>query len=153
LSGSKHVEFLLENKLITAKPSQILDELYAQQKPSDADKISSAQSPANEEKMVLRKSDTKPFAEALGIPELHIELERAVWQVEKALRAEKELKEEKTELDSVQAKSKKQKVKEPKEEKTELDSVQAKSKKQKEKEPKEEKTELDSVQAKSKKRK
>ncbi len=38
--------------------------------------------------MVLHKSDGKRIAEALEIPELDVELDRAVWQVEKALKAE-----------------------------------------------------------------
>jgi hypothetical protein len=61
---------------------------------------------AVEETMVLHKSDGKRIAEALEIPELNIELDRAVWQVEKDLKAKKELKEEKKELDSVNSESK-----------------------------------------------
>ena len=54
--------------------------------------------------MVLHKSDGKRIAQALEIPELDIELDRAVWQVEKALTAEKELKQEKAKLDEANAK-------------------------------------------------
>jgi hypothetical protein len=113
LSGSQHLEFLLENKLITAKPSKILDELYSTGKqPFDAQSILSsenASSAASEEKMFLNKSNGKRIAEALGIPELDVELDRAVWQVEKALKAEKELKDEKKELDKVNADPKEKK--------------------------------------------
>lgn len=56
--------------------------------------------------MVLHKSNGSRIAEALQIPELKIELDRAVWQVEKALQAEKELKEEKTRLDTANSESK-----------------------------------------------
>jgi hypothetical protein len=56
--------------------------------------------------MVLHKSNGSRIAEALEIPELNIELDRAVWQVEKALQAEKELKEEKTRLDTANSESK-----------------------------------------------
>jgi hypothetical protein len=56
--------------------------------------------------MVLHKSNGSRIAEALEIPELNIELDRAVWQVEKALQAEKELKEEKAKLDEVNSESK-----------------------------------------------
>jgi len=49
--------------------------------------------------MVLHKSDGKRISEALGIPELDIELDRAVWQVERALKADMELKDEKKNLD------------------------------------------------------
>jgi len=103
LSGSKHLEFLLGNKLIKTKPSKILDELYATGKrPFDSGPLSSSEvssSSGEEEKMLLHKSDGKRISEALGIPELDVELDRAVSQVEKALKAEKELKEEKKELD------------------------------------------------------
>jgi hypothetical protein len=56
--------------------------------------------------MVLHKSDGKRIAEALEIPELSVELDRAVWQVEKALQAEKELREERSKLDSANEESK-----------------------------------------------
>lgn len=53
--------------------------------------------------MLLHKSDGKRIAEALGIPELDVELDRAVWQVEKALKAEKELRDEKKDLERASA--------------------------------------------------
>jgi Mlc titration factor MtfA (ptsG expression regulator) len=49
--------------------------------------------------MVLHKSNCKPIATALGVPELEVELDRAIWQVEKVLHAEQELLEEKKELE------------------------------------------------------
>jgi hypothetical protein len=107
LSGSKHLEFLLGNKLITANPSKILDEMYATGKlPFDGGPLSSSEessSSTEEEKMLLHKSDGKRISEALGIPELDVELDRAVWQVEKVLKAEKKLKDEKKELDKASA--------------------------------------------------
>jgi hypothetical protein len=76
----------------------VLDELYSGSKrPSDPQR---KQPPTTDEQMVLGKQDVKPVADGLKIPELYIELNRAVWQVERALQAEKALKEEKTELDS-----------------------------------------------------
>ena len=51
-----------------------------------------------EEKMLLSKSSGQIFAEYLHVPELAVEVERAVWQVEKALKARQELREEKAEL-------------------------------------------------------
>jgi hypothetical protein len=113
LAGSKHLEFLLENKLLTAKPSKVLDELYATGKRSlDAGSLSSSGESLDskqEEKMVLHKSDGKRISEALGIPELDLELDRAVWQVEKALKAEMELKDEKKNLDQASSDDKKEK--------------------------------------------
>jgi len=107
LSGSKHIEFLHNKKLIATKPSPVLDELYstgknafnvAEEKVAD---FSDAR-----ETMILHSSDGKRIAEGLRIPELYIELDRAVWQVEKALKAEKELK-QKAELDSLKDETKK----------------------------------------------
>ena len=111
MSGSKHIEFLLDNKLIVPKPSQTLDELYSTGKaPFDHTEPStekpSTSSGAKEEKMVLHKSNGSRIVDALQIPELNIELDRAVWQVEKALQAEKELKEEKIRLDTANSESK-----------------------------------------------
>lgn len=62
--------------------------------------------PAEVETMVLHKSDGKRIAEALEIPELDVELDRAVWQVEKALKAEQDMKDEKADLDKANAKPK-----------------------------------------------
>lgn len=113
LAGSKHLEFLLENKLLTAKPSKVLDELYATGKRSfDAGSFASSGESLDsnqEEKMVLHKSDGKRISEALGIPELDLELDRAVWQVEKVLKAEIELKDEKKNLDQASSDDKKEK--------------------------------------------
>jgi hypothetical protein len=112
LSGSKHIEFLLDNKLVKPKASPILDELYASGKLRfDASSISSTakSTDASEdpiEEMVLHKSDGTRIAEALEIPELDVELDRAVWQVEKALRAAKELREEKRDMDAANSKPK-----------------------------------------------
>lgn len=51
-------------------------------------------------------TDGHRIAEALNIPELYIELDRAIWQVERVLQAERELQEEKSELDSANKESK-----------------------------------------------
>ena len=54
----------------------------------------------NQERMLLSNSSGQLFAEYLEVPELAVEVERAVWQVEKALKAQQELGEEKEELDA-----------------------------------------------------
>ena len=102
LSGSKHVEYLLDKNLITTCPSRILDDLYTTgEQFSDRTPVKETDTSKafrTEERMLLHKSNGKQIAEALKMPELEVELDRAVWQVEKALKAEKELKEEKAEL-------------------------------------------------------
>lgn len=113
LSGSKHLQFLVDKNLVTSKPSKILDELYATGKRPFATVSTSEKTSTDpidvEEKMVLHQSDGKRIAEALGMPELDMELDRAVWQVEKALKANKDLKDEKEHLDSANAEAKKEK--------------------------------------------
>jgi hypothetical protein len=110
LSGSKHIEFLLDKKLITPKPSKILDELYSSgKKPFDTESVatSSGRDPkdsiADTDTLILHKSDGKRIAQVLEMPELDIELDRAVWQVEKAIEAAKALKQEKADLEEANA--------------------------------------------------
>jgi hypothetical protein len=49
--------------------------------------------------LLLDRWNSKLITKALEIPELEVELDRAIWQVENALKAQQELKEEKEELD------------------------------------------------------
>lgn len=113
-SGSVHVEFLLENKLIELVPSSILDRVYAVQgigvsiKELDTEieniKTPSPSTSALEEAgdlpatMLLSPSDGKLIANCLDVPEMEQEIERAIHQVEKALKAKKRLTEEKQTL-------------------------------------------------------
>lgn len=53
-----------------------------------------------QERILLSQRNGKLFADVLEVPELEAELGRAVWQVDKTLRAEKELQEEKSEIES-----------------------------------------------------
>lgn len=97
-----------------AAPSKILDDIYANGKqPFDfesqlnTEKESATGSEGElAEKMLLHKDTGRQIAEALGVPELDIELDRAVWQVEKALREKQELKEEEKSLKEANAKPK-----------------------------------------------
>lgn len=51
------------------------------------------------EKMLLSESSGQLFAGYLEVSELAVEVERAVWQVERALKAQQERRVEKAELD------------------------------------------------------
>lgn len=53
------------------------------------------------ERMLLTQSNGGLVSELLDVPELEEHLQRAIKQVEKALRADKELQEEKQDLDNV----------------------------------------------------
>lgn len=104
----------MDKKLITTQPSKILDEIYASGEgpfvPTPAlEQGSTKTSSSEDERMLIHKSTGKKIAEVLKVPELELELERAVWQVERAISAEAELKQEKKNLDSVNDESKKEK--------------------------------------------
>lgn len=85
------------------QPSQILDQLYASGKePFNSHPTSIWQEgevkdeTVQGETIVLPPSAAKTISQALEMPELAIELDRAVWQVEKALEAEKQEQAQKT---------------------------------------------------------
>ncbi|KAI9830907.1 MAG: hypothetical protein M1819_005289 [Sarea resinae] len=109
LSGSKHIEFILENKLLKPAPSPELDNLYPSDPPSDKAKEAKYTGDRagdnvdalydKEEVMLLRKHSGEAISNSLDIPELRGELERAIHQVEASLKAQKELKEEKRHMD------------------------------------------------------
>lgn len=104
LAGSKHIDFLLKENLLAPKPSKILDELYLRNKipfsdsKSAADTLSSNSNVSDVETMLLHASDGEEIAKALDIPELQMELDRAVWQVENDLEAKRKMKDEKDQL-------------------------------------------------------
>ena len=106
------MEFLLENKLIELYPSEVLRMAYIEAEmdktmgklDKEMDSIRSGSSidsvsDNQKERMLLSTSSGQLFARHLDVPELAIEIERAVWQVERALKAQNELREEKVELD------------------------------------------------------
>lgn len=110
LGGGKHIQFLLQNQLLIHKPSPILDEVYAKQSPPLPSTLDSTANPgelknthpnmlqdaqAVGEAMLLDQTSGKKMAQALELPQLEVELERAIWQVEQAIQkqnAEREAK-------------------------------------------------------------
>lgn len=97
LAGSKHIQFLLSKGLVAPNPSPILDILYSPgimkaMRPSvtlgsNTPKPADSSTPLLENKhldevMLLGEGDSARIAKALGMPELHAELDRAIWQVE-----------------------------------------------------------------------
>lgn len=111
--GSKHLGFLLNNSSVKLSPSEFLRTAYMEaamdtsiaELDKEMDSVRSGHSVKSvpdekEERMLLSKSSGQLLAEYLDIPGLAVEVERAVWQVEKALKAQQELKEEKATLDA-----------------------------------------------------
>ncbi|SMR47589.1 unnamed protein product [Zymoseptoria tritici ST99CH_1A5] len=107
LYGSKMLEHLTKNNLIKAIPSQEMDERYAagllhpsQQHARDADppskeeiaymaKNAEAQTEGGKtEVMLLESWNGSLLAESFKLPELDIEVERAVWQAENAIKGD-----------------------------------------------------------------
>jgi hypothetical protein len=105
LSGGKHIQFLLSNNLLALTPSPVVDEVYAEQKdplPSTPEPTTDAahevvNNPASSsspngaqnldgETMLLSQANGKKMTQALDLPQLEVELERAIWQVEAAIK-------------------------------------------------------------------
>lgn len=101
LAGGKHIQFLLKNHLLIHKPSPILDEVYATQPPplpSTPDSTATPGEPKNTnpnmpddaqpagEMMLLSQANGKKMTQALALPQLEVEIERAIWQVEQAIK-------------------------------------------------------------------
>ncbi|KAL9108259.1 MAG: hypothetical protein Q9227_006997 [Pyrenula ochraceoflavens] len=103
LNGSKHVEFLLENKLLQYQNSSVIDKIYAHNSAgllssfslrSHSDPLPQA---TDGEEMLLTNSSHKAFAEALDYPEIGMEVDRGVRQVQKLIQAKAEAPDEKSE--------------------------------------------------------
>lgn len=101
-SGGKHIQFLVNNNLLALTPSPVVDAVYAEQKealPStpkpttdsilvnnpDPASPNGAQNPDGET-MLLSQAEGKKMTQALDLPQLEVELERAIWQVETAIK-------------------------------------------------------------------
>ncbi|KAL8681915.1 MAG: hypothetical protein Q9186_002001 [Xanthomendoza sp. 1 TL-2023] len=116
-SGSQHVDFLLNNSLLKFTASPKLDlgytagglEITMKELDSEAKKVldkppdSSSEPEASKdtERILLTQSSGSFIADLTEVPELEEQVQRAVKQVEKSLTANKELQEEKQDLDSV----------------------------------------------------
>ena len=116
--GGKMLEHLMSNKLIKETSSPRLDAMYATgllhptrqasraaETPSDEDvervsRVVQEQSQGDaEEVMVLQKWNGKLLAEAFELPEMEVEIERAVEQVEKSIGEDNKMREEKREVE------------------------------------------------------
>ncbi|KAL8926249.1 MAG: hypothetical protein Q9172_001891 [Xanthocarpia lactea] len=116
-SGSQHVEFLLDNRLLKFTTSSKLDlayeaggldvsmkELYSEIEGVLEEPAKSTSEPDAKnsiEKMLLTPSNGRLVSELMDVPELDEHVQRAVKQIEKALRVENELQEEKQDLDKI----------------------------------------------------
>ncbi|OAQ69042.1 mitochondrial k+-H+ exchange-related domain-containing protein [Pochonia chlamydosporia 170] len=76
IAGGKHIQWLVGEKLLKPTPSRTLDKLYGEIRAVEDGK----------ERLLLTQEQVTSFSETLDVPALEIELERAIWQVEQALR-------------------------------------------------------------------
>ncbi|KAI8624286.1 mitochondrial K+-H+ exchange-related-domain-containing protein [Xylariaceae sp. FL1651] len=102
LAGGKHLQWLVSNNFLTMSPSKILDTFYPGRFPSpETSERESAQANikgsyqsdtrlSDEEILLLTQERGRQLAQALEIPELEAELERAIWQVETAIQKKTE---------------------------------------------------------------
>ena len=116
LTGSQHLEFLLKHNLPTPAPSPILDEVYAaglmyptralsraaprptpEQAQSVAQVVHQQTNNETEDVMVLQRWNGKLIAEQFKLPDMEVEIERAVEQVEKSIKTKEQLIKEKLE--------------------------------------------------------
>lgn len=105
LYGSKLLEHLVKRNLIIETDSQEMDEMYTSgllyptrptareaEKPSEAEterlskELEELTTGGKEEVMLLRRWNGKLIAEAFRLPEMEVEIERAVEQVEVAVK-------------------------------------------------------------------
>ncbi|KAI0537593.1 mitochondrial K+-H+ exchange-related-domain-containing protein [Xylaria digitata] len=93
LAGGKHLQWLISNNFFTVSPSKTLDAVYPRHIPSanlpgDPNQPNSYQSdktPPAEETLLLTQESGRKLAQALEVPGLEAELERAIWQVETSI--------------------------------------------------------------------
>ncbi|KAL7899357.1 mitochondrial K+-H+ exchange-related domain-containing protein [Trichoderma sp. SZMC 28014] len=79
INGGKHVQWLIQNKLVQLSPSKALDQLYTKEGQAPIEELS------GKEEMLITQKQIRDFSETLNLPTVEIELERAIWQVERAL--------------------------------------------------------------------
>ncbi|KAI1079187.1 mitochondrial K+-H+ exchange-related-domain-containing protein [Whalleya microplaca] len=103
LAGGKHIQFICSKNLLSISPSPVLDSIYPAllprpslpKEPTIDSKKANPSSATDtgipkEEIMLLTQKKGRQLVKALDVPELEVELERAIWQVEMAIQKEKE---------------------------------------------------------------
>lgn len=93
LEGGKHLRFLLDNKLLALAPSKLLNDIYTPLLPDSMSPASpkyQAKTAASQDgnpdavkddEILLSQANGQRIAKALELPELGVEIERAIWQV------------------------------------------------------------------------
>ncbi|CCF41336.1 hypothetical protein CH063_11648 [Colletotrichum higginsianum] len=102
LEGGKHLRFLIDNKLLALSPSKLLNDIYTPlipesttQTPSKPalglnEPLQAKEENAKDDAILLSQVNGQHIAKALEVPELGVEIERAIWQVNHAKQAKQE---------------------------------------------------------------
>lgn len=115
IAGGRHIKWLVDQKLIQPSPSEALDGLYGckeGQLPLLTPVEGEAKATETEEKMLLTEEQARDFSKTLDMPALALELERAIWQVEEAIKTDKDDAEAKERAKASEASEKKDAAKE-----------------------------------------
>ena len=92
LRGSDHLEFIVENRLFQQESPKQIEDLYDKIAPDlDYTFVTRSQvmnGSAAKEEVILTAGSHTQISKALQVPEISGEVERAVWQVENALKKE-----------------------------------------------------------------
>ncbi|PHH56111.1 hypothetical protein CFIMG_003489RA [Ceratocystis fimbriata CBS 114723] len=96
LAGGKHVRFLLDNNLLRLRDSSKLDAAYTSQNLlGDRSKATGScssstydQSSEGPERLLLNDASVRKLTTVMNIPEVHAELDRAVYQVQNSTTSE-----------------------------------------------------------------
>ena len=108
MKGSDHLDFVLDHRLFRPIPDQTLEKLYEQfsTKPlHNFEFLTASQVEAGEaqkEQQLLPAGSHVEISKQLEVPELSGEIERAVWQVERAFKKEEKEKQTQEKLVSQQ---------------------------------------------------
>ncbi|KAB8237432.1 hypothetical protein ETB97_009277 [Aspergillus alliaceus] len=96
LNGSKHLEYLVDKDLLNLTSHPVLERLYAKRVSRALEKYDTELSipsmvedvEKSDDRLLLRMDDAKKLASILEAPELALEAERAIVQVEEKLKAD-----------------------------------------------------------------
>jgi len=114
LKGSDHLDFLIDHRLLRPVASAEMEQIYLKTAPKLQDSYTFVtrsqvmEGSDAEDQMLLTKDSHKLVAQSLNVPELGVEVERAIHQVEQTLERAKILKEEKQELERYQKEQEKE---------------------------------------------
>ncbi|KAH8173208.1 mitochondrial k+-H+ exchange-related domain-containing protein [Sarocladium implicatum] len=89
IAGGKHIKWLIDQKLLQPSPSEQLDKLYGVEDGQALAYGIATEDKAGKEEMLLTEKQARSFSDELEMPALTLELERAIWQVDEAIKKER----------------------------------------------------------------